>query len=103
MSVLDCFQLFMGKDMIAALWLWTNTRAAYFFPDNPNVSRKTFMGKKWSDVTEEEMYIFISLQLLMGVTHLPKISDYWSTSVLCQGPPIFGAVVSRNRFRFLDL
>lgn len=31
MSDLDCFQLFMGKDVIAALCLWTNTCAAYFF------------------------------------------------------------------------
>lgn len=30
-SALHCFHLFMGKDRTAALCLWTNTRAAYFF------------------------------------------------------------------------
>ena len=58
MSALDCFQLFMGKDVVAALCLWTNTRAAYFFRDHPNISPKKFMGKKWSDVSEEEMYVY---------------------------------------------
>lgn len=56
------------------------------------------MGKKWCNVSEEEMYVFISFQLLMGLTHLPKISDYWSTSPLCHGPPVFRAVMSHNRF-----
>ncbi|XP_064092990.1 piggyBac transposable element-derived protein 4-like [Macrobrachium nipponense] len=98
MNAFDCLQLFLGVDVISSLCEWTNTRAAYFFRDNPRKTKKNFMGKKWTDVTVEEMYIFFALQLLMGITKLPRISDYWSQSLLCTGPPVFTTVMSRNRF-----
>ncbi|XP_064116750.1 piggyBac transposable element-derived protein 4-like [Macrobrachium nipponense] len=98
MNAFDCLQLFLGVDVISSLCEWTNTRAAYFFRDNPEKTKKNFMGKKWNDVTVEEMYIFFALQLLMGITKLPRISDYWSQSLLCTGPPVFTTVMSRNRF-----
>lgn len=99
MSAMECFQLFIPKDVVSSLCLWTNVRAAKFFREHPNINPNKFMGKKWRDVKEDEMYVFLTLQLLMGVTKLPRISDYWSTSILCQGPPVFNsAIMSRNRF-----
>ncbi|XP_050709301.1 piggyBac transposable element-derived protein 4-like [Eriocheir sinensis] len=99
MSALDCFELFMSDEVIQSLCLWTNVRATKFFRDNPTINPNKFMGKKWLDVTKDEMNVFLCLQLLMGVNKLPKIADYWSLSVLCQGPPVFtAAVMSRNRF-----
>ena len=77
-SALECFQLFMSNEVVESLCLWTDVRAAKFFVDNPTISSKKFMGRKWLYVTKEEMNVFLCLQLLMGVTKLPKISDYWS-------------------------
>ena len=99
-SAMDCFMLFMGKDMVGKMCEWTNARANKFFVDNSTKSKKCFMGRSRRDVTISELYVFICLQLLMGITKLPKIPDYWSSSFLCRGPPVFcGAIMSRNRFQ----
>lgn len=98
-SAFECFKLFMTDEVIQFLVRCTNARADIFFRDNPTKSRKKFMGKNWTDVTEDEMYVFISLVLLMGLDKLPRISDYWSNSLLTRGSPVFtAAVMSRNRF-----
>lgn len=44
-SDLHCFHLFMGKDRTAALYLWTNTRAAYFFETIPTLVLRNFWVK----------------------------------------------------------
>ncbi|MPC28608.1 hypothetical protein E2C01_021816 [Portunus trituberculatus] len=48
-----------------------------------------FVGRKWVNVTGDEMYMFAALQLLMGLNPLPIIADYWSQNILHHGPPLF--------------
>ena len=98
-TALDCFRLFLSREIVTSVCGWINARAAVFFRDSPRVTRKNFMGRQWRDVKEDEFYVFVSLQRLMGINKLPKLSDYWSISELCQGPPVFtSAVMSRNRY-----
>lgn len=74
-----------------------NVCVAKFFMDNPTVNPNKFMGKKWHGILKDEMTVF-RLQLLMEVDKLPKISDYWSASVLCQAPTVFAAPIMSSKF-----
>ncbi|XP_045134367.1 piggyBac transposable element-derived protein 4-like [Portunus trituberculatus] len=97
MSILQCFKLFFDSDIVSSLCSWTNTRATHHFRDNPTSDPHRFVGRTWVNVTEDEMYVFFALQLLMGLNSLPNIANY--CNILCQGPPVFtGRVMSRNRY-----
>jgi len=50
------------------------------------------------DTTSEELYLFISVQMLIARSKKMYISKYWSTNPLLYSP-IFGKIMSRNRFQ----
>lgn len=43
----------------------------------------------WYDTTSEELYLFISVQMIMSKNKKLDISEYWSTDPLLYSP-IFG-------------
>lgn len=92
-----CFEAFVSSKIVRQLCSWTNTRAMMYFEEKCDYEMKV-NSLKWRDVTEQEMYIFMALIFLMGLIHLPRISDYWRRKFLLGGPPVFSAkVMSRNR------
>ena len=52
---------------------------------------------KWTDVSEDDIYSFISLIILMGIIRKPTIEMYWSTTEMLS-TPFFGKCMSQNRF-----
>ena len=73
-NALDCFRLFVTRELVELLCVWTNARADKFFADNAGThNRRRFMGRAWVPVTVSEFFTFLALQLLMGVHRIPKI------------------------------
>ncbi len=52
---------------------------------------------QWHDVDRNEMKVFLSLVMLMGIIKKNNYKDYWSTDPLIQ-TPIFNKAKSVNRF-----
>lgn len=64
---------------------------------NQNVADHTVHDKKWTDVSNNEMYCFIAVSLLMAQVKKLKLVDYWSKDALLS-TPIFGQIFSRDRY-----
>lgn len=98
LEAVNCFEAFVSTSIVKKLCEWTNKRADKYFEDNPHVTMKVF-GLTYQLVETEEMYVFLALYFLTGVTKCPQISDYWSRDDVCTGPPVFHkSVMSRNRY-----
>lgn len=68
-----------------------------------NIESNNVMSSRdtsWYDTTSKELYLFISIQMLMARNKKLKTADYWSTDPLLYSP-IFGKTMSRNRFQLL--
>ncbi|XP_052245700.1 piggyBac transposable element-derived protein 4-like [Dreissena polymorpha] len=52
---------------------------------------------RWVDTTVDEMKVFMSLVLLMGIVRKPSLEDYWSTHENIE-TPFFNKTMSKNRF-----
>ena len=52
---------------------------------------------KWTDLTKDEFYSFISLIILMGIIRKPTLAMYWSTDEMLS-TPFFGKCMAQNRF-----
>lgn len=95
-SPMECFTAFLSKQIVQLLCDWTNERAGM---DLVNKGTMKVYGILWKDVSVEEMYVFLTLHLYMGIIRYPRIQDYWSRDFLCGGPRIFcSEIMSRNRF-----
>ena len=51
----------------------------------------------WKDLTVDELWVYISIQVLMGIVHKPNIHLYWSGNHLVN-TPIFSRLMRRDRF-----
>jgi len=56
-------------------------------------------SSNWVDVNREEVMTFLGIVILMGIKRLPRIRDYWSTSLnfCCDSSPLT-TFMSRGRF-----
>lgn len=59
------------------------------------------VDKYWKQTTPEEMKIFIFVQFMFGIHHLPEASMYWSSDPLLRVSAI-ADVISKNRFEKLS-
>ena len=55
---------------------------------------------KWSPVTVNELEGFLALILNMGIITVPKVEDYWKTSMTAE-IPFFRTVMPRDRFMLI--
>lgn len=78
------FELLANDDFFDMLVKQTNEEATYIFLHESH--REQSRISEWSDVTKEEMQIFLGLLFHMGVLDLPRIRDYWSTHRLFNIP-----------------
>ncbi|KAJ8334020.1 hypothetical protein SKAU_G00413390 [Synaphobranchus kaupii] len=54
--------------------------------------------QNWKPVDEEEICVFLAIQMSMGMSNKPKLSDYWSSnSDSLNWTPNYSRVMSRNR------
>ena len=51
----------------------------------------------WHDVSRDEIWTFLGIQILMAIHRLPRLSDYWSKSPYL-GLPVLRKHMSRKRF-----
>ena len=57
----------------------------YYAQSQQNIKNKY---TKWVDITEAELLAFFGVTLAMGLTNLPEMTDYWSTSSFTAVPMV---------------
>jgi len=87
----EILKTFLDSRIIQSVLHQTNLRAQQIQRSNPNTL------KTWTVLEENELWVFLALQLLIGIVKKPQIKDYWSTDELIE-TPIFAKTMSRNRF-----
>ena len=92
----DAFFAFYTETVVTALCVWCNKRAEQYFEKHPTRQGKV-NSLKWKPVDLASMYIFLALQMVMGIHKLPRLYMYWSQHWMFGGPKVFCAnVMSRN-------
>lgn len=74
----------MTPSIVTEIVVQTNSYASHI-----NIS-------KWKDLTVEEFWRFLSLNILTGVVQKTSLKDYWSTNALI-ATHYFGEIMSRDR------
>lgn len=92
------FQQFFDDELVNAMCRWINEKADVFFQKNPQKKGKVH-GLIWKAVTSGDVYTFLALLMVMGITHIPRYPMYWRKDIQVYGPPCFcKEVMSRDRF-----
>ena len=69
------------------------------FLENPDKAANSYL-KNCTDLTVNELQMFIGLVILMGIVHKPNINSYWSRDEL-YNTPIISKVMPRDRFKVI--
>jgi hypothetical protein len=54
--------------------------------------------KEWTSTTQEELWVFFAMQIMMGIVKLPRTRDYWRKEFRL---PLIADLMTRDRFDFL--
>ena len=69
------------------------------FLENPDKAANSYL-KNCTDLTVNELQMFIGLVILMGIVHKPNVNSYWSRDEL-YNTPIISKVIPRDRFKVI--
>lgn len=94
-TVTEIFELMFDGVLIEKICEWINLRSMSVIGNG--IPKHSTMNK-WKPITAEEFRRFLGLCMLMGNISMPSIKCYWSTKNVLYAHPIFGKVMSRNRF-----
>ena len=93
----DLFLAFFDKEVINLLVTETNNYYRFAMSDEHS---KTPKVRKWNDTTEQEMYVFLSLLMLMSHVRKHVIREYWKEESAAV-TPTFCKYMSRDRFELI--
>ena len=71
-------------------------RQTNLYAERPNL-RPHSLVKEWKPTGRAEMLTFLTMLILHGIIHKPRISIYWAKDTLVSAP-IFGQLIRRDRF-----
>ena len=98
-NVLEFLQLYLTEEILELIVIETNRFANQFILENPDKASNSYL-KNWTDLTVNELQVFIGLVIVMGIVHKPNINSYWSRDEL-YNTPIFSKVMPRDRFKVI--
>ena len=87
--ILEVFKLFFTPALVELIVEQTNLYARQVMSDDQYV--------KWVDVDVEEIWAYMGFMILMGINHLPALSDYWKLDSTYRYGPIADRI-TRDRF-----
>ena len=98
---LSIFKKFLTEKLVENIVSHTN-RYAELMKSLPKVQEKIASSERslfklWKDLSVDEFWVFIAIQILMGLIHKPTLHSYWSTDHIIN-TPIFSRLMRRDRF-----
>ncbi|XP_052745804.1 piggyBac transposable element-derived protein 4-like [Bicyclus anynana] len=98
-SPADFFILMVPDSIFQEIVELTNQFATHKITSFKESSRFARL-RKWVPTDLAEIKKFFGLILIMGITKLPRLAEYWSTNVIV-GHPFPRTIMSRNRFELI--
>lgn len=95
---LEIFERFIDNDIIDNIVTQTNLRASQLM-NNPQLKMQSRLNK-WTDVTAEEVKVFLALNIYQGIVRKPEYAMYWTTDPMYD-TPFVRTVISINLTNFL--
>lgn len=96
---IEILKEFLTDELIAMIVTETNRYAEKYINSETVSSKSRVVG--WKPITEEDMWNFLALTLLMGVSRKPSIPDYWSTNPLFYNST-FTTTMPRNQYQLIQ-
>ncbi|KAF8786052.1 PiggyBac transposable element-derived protein like [Argiope bruennichi] len=90
---IDFFRHYFDDTVMKLITEQTNLYQRSIYPEDASGARSS----NYLPVTEEEMFVFFALTILMGIIKKPKIKMYFSTNPML-ATPFFNSVMSRDRY-----
>jgi len=96
-DIVGIFELFFSEDIVVKIAEETNRYAQQYKDSKGNIFPKRSRVHEWVPVTEKEIYVVISIFMLMGIIQKPTLRLYFARNQLV-ATPIFGSIISLDRF-----
>ncbi|XP_055924618.1 piggyBac transposable element-derived protein 4-like [Argiope bruennichi] len=90
---IDFFRHYFDDTVMKLITEQTNLYQRSIYPEDASGARSS----NYLPVTEEEMFVFFALTILIGIIKKPKIKMYFSTNPML-ATPFFNSVMSRDRY-----
>ncbi len=97
-SILDYFECFFTVELASKIAFETNRY--YKFAVSTQAASTSSRLNKWRDTNSDEIYLFLSICMLMSRNKKLSMKEYWSVDPLLNSP-IFSQTMSRDRFLIL--
>lgn len=99
-SVLDTFKAFVSEEFIDMIACQSNLYKEKKITDlrKTNKLKKNSRVNLCDEISSDDLYAFIALSILMGITKKPQIQMYWSQDPLVE-TPIFSKIMPLKRFQ----
>ena len=93
-DVLQFFRLFLTIQMLEAIVGETNRRAEQLLQ---NTQKPQARIRKWTDIDQDELLVFMSLIIYQGIIRKPEVEMYWTVKPLLETPYI-RSIMSEKRY-----
>ena len=90
-NALDFLSLYLTDDILEHIVKETNKFTKEFLDANPNKADNRYL-KQWTEITTDELKLFLGVIVLMGIIHKPNVNSYWSRDDVF-ATPIFSQVM----------
>lgn len=92
-TLLDTFEAFFTEELADMICAESNLYQLTKLCD----SQGSIGDGDVAEITRNDLFLFHAVQIMMGIIHKPKISDYWETDPLFQTPG-FTKVMPRDKY-----
>ena len=101
---LEVFKTFLSENIINDIVQYTNLYAN-LLKLVPSVQEKMRNKKRcienlWQEVSSDDIWLYIGIQILMGIIHKPNYHMYWTNDPVFS-TPIFSQLMRRDRFEHI--
>ena len=98
----DYFKFYIDDKMIDYIVTQTNLYAAQYLEKEKENLGPHSLTCEWKPTDRAEMLTLLSVLILMGIIHKPRLAMYWSKDNII-ATPVFNLVMRRDRFLLLLL
>ena len=98
-SELEFFKDYITDELLDIITEQTNISAGQYIASHLDIGPHA-LGRRWTDITFEDIEKFLALSLLMGIVQKPAVHLYWSQNPLLKAP-VYNVVMPRNHFQII--
>lgn len=100
-SPVDIFEFYFDRQIMEEITKFTNLYAEQERNKKGMIFPRRSRDWDWQPVTVDELYLYFSLLMLMGIVQKPSVKSYYSKNSLLESP-IFPSTMPLERFQLIS-